>query len=330
MRLETRPIEAALGTILVHNLADAAGRRVLRKGTRLEAEHLAQLTALGCTSVIVAVLDAGDVHEDEAAARLGAALATEHLRAGRPASGRVNLHATVDGLLAVDPGRLLALNILPGITLATRPQRAMIGPGQGSDMAATLKIIPYAVRRADLEQALALAGGGLLELWPVPAGQRVAMLVTGEPAALEGVCADLMPATRGRVQHLGGALAAVETVAQDVAAIREAVVRLAAGADLLIVAGQTSIMDEDDTTLRALRAAGAEGIVYGAPVEPGNLLALAYLPTGTPVLCAPGCARSASANVVDLVLPRLMAGERLGREEVAALGLGGLLGKPDK
>jgi len=331
MRLEERTIETALGAILAHNVADASGRRVLKKGTRLAAEHLAQLDGLGCTTVSVAVLDLDDVHEDEAAAQLGAALETEHLRAGQPAGGRVNLHAEVDGLLAVDAQRLMALNTLPGITLATRTQRAMVGPGQETDMAATLKIIPYAVPQADLERALALARGrpGLLELWPVPAGRRVALLVTGEPATLDRVREDFVPPTRARIERLGGALVAVETAIQDVAAIREATARLAASAELVIVAGQTSIMDEDDTTLAALRAAGAEGIVYGAPVEPGNLLALAYLSAGTPVLCAPGCARSPKPNVIDLVLPRLLAGERLGREEVAALGLGGLLGKLD-
>ncbi|HBY95303.1 MAG TPA: molybdopterin-binding protein, partial [Chloroflexi bacterium] len=100
--------------------------------------------------------------------------------------------------------------------------------------------------------------------------------------------------------------------------------RLAEQVDLLIVAGQTSIMDEEDITPRALRAAGATLELHGAPVEPGNLLALAYFPR-TPVMCAPGCARSPSHNVVDMVLPRLLTGERLGRAEIAELGLGGLL-----
>jgi molybdopterin biosynthesis enzyme len=88
-------------------------------------------------------------------------------------------------------------------------------------------------------------------------------------------------------------------------------------------------MDDEDTTLRALRQAGAEMTLSGAPVEPGNLLALAYFPD-TPVLCAPGCARGLKRNVVDLVLPRLLLGDRLDRRAIAALGLGGFLTKAER
>ncbi len=83
-------------------------------------------------------------------------------------------------------------------------------------------------------------------------------------------------------------------------------------------------MDPDDLPLRALRAIGAQVTVYGAPVDPGNLLAIAYRDE-TPILCAPGCARSLSYNVVDLVLPRLLTGDQLDQSKIAALGLGGLL-----
>jgi molybdopterin biosynthesis enzyme len=94
---------------------------------------------------------------------------------------------------------------------------------------------------------------------------------------------------------------------------------------VLLVAGQTSIMDLDDRVLRALRRAGAEGIVHGAPVDPGSLLALAYLGQ-TPIVCVPGCARSQEPNVVDLVLPRILAGERITQPQISRLGHGGLLG----
>ena len=159
-------------------------------------------------------------------------------------------------------------------------------------------------------------------------GRRAALLLTGEPNAFDRVRADFLPATQARLERLGAELVRVETVAQDHAAIQEAAARLAGEVDLLIIAGQTSIMDEADITLRALRSAGAEVVAYGAPVEPGNLLSLAYFPA-TPVLCAPGCARGLNYNVVDILLPRLLLGDRLTQRDVAALGLGGLLVKTD-
>ena len=93
---------------------------------------------------------------------------------------------------------------------------------------------------------------------------------------------------------------------------------------LIIIAGQTSIMDKDDVTPQGIRLAGGKIESFGAPVEPGNLLLLANL-RGTPVMGAPGCARSRQTNVVDLVLPRLLAGELLAQRDIRALGNGGLL-----
>ena len=96
------------------------------------------------------------------------------------------------------------------------------------------------------------------------------------------------------------------------------------GADAVIIGGETSIMDAHDITPQGVRQAGGVVEGYGAPAEPGNLLLLAYL-GDRPVLGAPGCVRSRHTNVVDLVLPRLLAGERLTRRDLAALGHGALL-----
>jgi molybdenum cofactor cytidylyltransferase len=330
VRLEEQAVSKAAGAILVHNVADADGRRVLKKGTRLAEEHLARLSELGYSRVLVAILEADDVPEDDAAVALAGALRTDHLRLSRVTGGRVNLVAEVDGLLEVDAERLLDLNVLPGITLATVPPRTVVGPNQKTAQAATLKIIPYAVPRRDLERALALAQArpGIVEVRALSPGRRVAMLLTGEPAAHDKVRADFVPPTRARLERLGAELVTVEAVPLNHVAIQQASARLATQANLLIIAGQTSIMDEDDITLRALRDAGAEVVAYGAPVGPGNLLSLAYFPN-TPVLCAPGCARGLGHNVVDILLPRLLLGDRLARIDIAALGLGGLLVRLD-
>ena len=93
---------------------------------------------------------------------------------------------------------------------------------------------------------------------------------------------------------------------------------------MIVVAGGTSIADADDITPRAVRDAGGVIEIYGAPVDPGNLLMLAYV-GGVPILGVPGCVRSRGANVVNLVLPRLLAGERLTRDDIVELGHGGLM-----
>jgi molybdopterin biosynthesis enzyme len=326
MRLEERTVADAAGTILMRNVADASGKRILRKGIYLGEEHVAQLADVGLSVVDVAVLESSDVHEDEAAFALAEAMETEELHLSRPLGGRVNLRAEVDGLLEVDAERLIELNMLPGITLGTRRQHTVVGPGQDTDNVGTLKIIPFAIQRCDLDRALALARAkpGIVEVRPLQPGRRAALLLIGDPVVHGKLRDAFEPPTRTRLERLGSELAVVEGVPQEEAAIARVAARLVEAVDLLIIAGQTSVMDEEDITLRALRRAGAVATLSGAPVEPGNLLALAYLP-GTPVMCAPGCAKGLKRNVVDLVLPRLLLGDRLERYDLAALALGGFL-----
>lgn len=326
MRFEELAVSDAAGTILLRNVADAGGKRILKKGVVLTVEHAARLAEAGCNTVEVAILEDDDIHEDEAARALAKALQTDELDLALSAGGRVNLRATTDGLLEVDAARLLELNMLPGIALATRRQHTVVGPNQVTDNVATLKIVPYAIHRSDLDRALALASArpGMIEVRAFHAGRRAALLLVGEPAVHGKLRQSFEAPTRTRLEGLGATLAVVEGVEHEEAAIADAAARLAETVDLLIIAGQTSVMNQEDSTLRALRRAGAEATVSGAPVEPGNLLALAYLP-GTPVLCAPGCARGLRRNVMDVVLPRLLLGDRLGRREIAALGLGGFL-----
>jgi molybdenum cofactor cytidylyltransferase len=157
VRLEVVAVPEALGAILMHNVADEGGARALKKGTRPTKEHLGQLAEMGRATVRVAILEEGDCYEDEAAARPAAALKTEQMTLSRPAGGRVNLRAQVNGLLEVDADRLLEMNMIPGIGLGTRRQHAVVGPDQESDNIATLKIIPFALPRRLLDAALELA-----------------------------------------------------------------------------------------------------------------------------------------------------------------------------
>lgn len=322
MRIERVGVDEGAGHVLVHNVLDDDGKKRVAKGTLLAPEDLETLRALGHTEIEVARLEPGDIREDEAARRIAAALlaGASGLEGTRAVGGRVNIHAVRAGVLHVSEPRLNALNALPGVTLATRPQHAVATPD--ARRVATLKIIPYAIPEEVVERARD-AAAGLLRLAPLRP-QRVALLVTAASGAAERLTRQFEAPTRARLERLGATLESVESVAPEEAAIADAARRLLDTHDALIVAGQTSIMDETDLTPRALAAAGAEIALHGAPVEPGNLLALAYRDEQW-ILGAPGCARSPSTNVVDLVLPRLLAGERLGPEAIAAFGLGGLL-----
>jgi len=324
----TLPPEQAIGHILRHNLADERGRKALSKGHRIALEDLPHLRALGVNSLRVAVLEPGDVHEDEAARRLADVVRGPGVTATAPAASRVNLLAEADGVVRVDAERLLQINQLEGLTVATLPSHTL---ARARKRVATIKIIPFAVPEAALRAAEAIgrAGDGVIALSPLRR-HAVGVILVGSAAARDRIERGVAPAIDSRIAELGSSILATHYVPPDEPAVAAAIEKLhAAGATMLIIAGETSIMDRDDVTPQGIRLAGGRIEHYGAPVEPGNLLLLGYLGAAggaVPVLGAPGCVRSRDTNIVDLLLPRLLAGESITRQDIVALGHGGLLG----
>jgi molybdenum cofactor cytidylyltransferase len=322
MKVEKVPLTEAVGHILVHNHAGPDGRKILKKGQRLATEDLATLQTLGQTEVYVAILSEKDVDENEAARRLGRIMVGEGLTTSSATTGRVNLIAQVKGLFKVNVEALLAFNDRLDITLATIPNNSLVQP---KTIVGTIKIIPYSVPKADLEAAEAVARRQrLLEVKPFVV-QQAALITTGSAAARTKVVEAFTPALRERLAAYGTTMIEGPYVAEDEQEISEALHwALTSGAGMVLIAGETSIMDTDDITPRAIKAVGGEIVHHGVPVEPGNLMLLAYH-HDVPIVGAPGCARSKSYNVVDMVLPRLAAGERLERRDLIELGHGGLL-----
>lgn len=307
----------------MHNQVGPNGRKVLKKGDRLTEEDLQTLQALGQEQVYVAILTDDDVDEDEAAGRIGAIVAGKGMKASTATTGRVNLLATSSGLFKLNPEALLAFNDRPGITLATIANNTVVQPKK---ILATIKIIPFAVPRADLEAAEAVVRkeSPLIEIRPFLM-RRAALIITGSQDAKEKVVNSFTPALRDRLVSYEAEMMEGPYVPEDENKIGEAIHwALENGADMVLIAGETSIMDTDDITPRAIKAIGGEIVHHGVPVEPGNLFLLAYRGK-VPIVGAPGCAKSRSYNVVDMVLPRLAAGERLTRRDLVELGHGGML-----
>ncbi|MEM7587437.1 MAG: molybdopterin-binding protein [Acidobacteriota bacterium] len=325
MKFEQLPLTQASGQILGHNVSGETGRRKLRKGKRLTEGDLEVLASLGRSTVWVARLEPGDVAEDVAATRVAEAAAGDGLRRSRASTGRVNIYSRELGLVRVDLGRLNELNTCEGVTLATLPTHTAVRQGK---MVATLKIIPYAVDATVVERAEAIADGGMLSLSPL-VERRVHLVLSGAPAARDRIVHGFRDSLGPRLDALGSHLEEIDfvplvddTAEADLARALER--QLGTGADMIILAGETAIMDAGDIAPRAIAAAGGTVESYGTPVDPGNLLLLAYH-GGRPIVGAPGCARSPKKNIVDLVLPRLLAGDRLTRADIAAFGHGGLL-----
>ena len=312
----------AEGAVLAHGVTH--GDRSFRKGHRLSAADIAALAGDGVESLIVAQLDADDVPENEAAALLADALAGDGVRVASALTGRSNLHASVDGVFTVRAGAIDALNAIDeAITVATLPAHEAIA---ARAMLATIKIIPYAVKRAALDAALALARalGPVIEVAPYRP-MRIGLISTELPRTKPSIHEKNRLTLKARLAPSRAAIASDQVVPHDAAAVSAAVARaLADRADAVLIYSATAIADRGDVVPAGLAAAGGEVLRFGMPVDPGNLLMLGRH-GDTPVIGLPGCARSPKLNGFDRVLQRVLAGIEVRPEDIAGMGVGGLL-----
>jgi molybdenum cofactor cytidylyltransferase len=310
------------GAILAHKLVDSSGRKVLGKGTRLTADHLPLLESLGLSTVIVAALSDDDLTENEAAGRIGRALIGHGIVVTAPGVGRANLTATLKGPLRVNVDLLHQLNnVAPGITIATLKEHTLV---QDGDLVGLVKIIPFGIDRRYVNAAEVIAGTAspVLSVRPLQS-RHCTLIISGPESAKDDLTAAFLSPIQARLEGLASVLEQVEYVAHTPEAVSAAIARHN-NVDLILIASISAIMDEDDVIPTALAQAEGELTQFGAPVDPGSLMMLGYV-GDTPVLGMPGCVRSLKTNIVDMVLPRLIAGERLSRMDIIAMGHGGLL-----
>jgi molybdenum cofactor cytidylyltransferase len=317
-------LEEARGAILAHTMRIGPGK-VLKKGTVLDHAMLAMIQAAGHREVIAARLEPGDVPEDEAADRLANVLIGPLLTRSRAATGRVNLFAETAGLLTVDADAVNRLNALDeAVTIATLPSFTPVGT---KEMVATIKIIPFAAPGQVLDVAELLArqdGASPIALHPFRP-LKVGLVLTELPGVKESVMEGAVEATRHRVTALCGTLLPHERVRHETPAIGDALTRLKRqGAQVLLVAGASAVVDRRDVGPAAILRAGGVIEHFGMPVDPGNLICLGRIDE-VPALVLPGCAKSPKLNGIDWVLQRLFAGVPVTPRNIMAMGVGGLL-----
>jgi molybdenum cofactor cytidylyltransferase len=314
------PVDEAENAILAHGLQLES--MTLKKGQIVTAARRRALSEAGVEKIVVARLDPGDVGEDEAARRLAERLAGAHLRREPPFTGRVNLFAQAAGLVVVDAKAINRVNgVDEAITVATLAPFRAVAAG---DMAATVKIIPFAAPGAALERACAaLPAGGAVSIAPFRP-LRFAVASTTLPGLAASVVARTLRTLEARLAPAGASIVAAERVAHEASALAGALERLAAKGDALVIFGASAVADRRDVVPAAIEAIGGRIERFGMPVDPGNLLLLAAR-GDLPIVGAPGCARSPNENGFDWVLRRILAGAPIAGADIEAMGVGGLL-----
>jgi molybdenum cofactor cytidylyltransferase len=322
MKFEQVPLQSATGAILAHSVQTPAG--AIKKGRVLGADEIARLAAAGIDRVTAAVLEAGDVGEDAAAARVAAALQGGAMHVAEPFTGRANLYADATGIVEIDVDRLRRLNGLDeSLTIATVPAFERVTRGQ---MIATVKVITFALTEEVVKSAEALArdAGGLIHVRPFRAA-TAGLVLTRLPGTRTSLLEKRRRAIAQRLEAAGSRIGDVETVAHELDAVAAAIGRMsAAKLDPIIVFAASAIVDRHDVIPAGLVAAGGAIERLGMPVDPGNLMLLGHL-GDIDVIGAPSCAASPKINGFDWILERRLADVAVTSDDVASMGLGGLL-----
>lgn len=321
-RREGTTAEALVGAVLCHDVRDGAGKIVAPKGARLDAAGAAAVLGAPWEEIHLLALDAGDLHEEQAGARLASAVVGEGVEVKGYTGGQWALAATYRGLLAVDVGALAEVNGHGAISVFTLFDGQPVEPGE---VVARAKVTPLVVAETTIQavEATARRARGVVT---VQAFRPLSVGVVAREKLDDKQRARFEAALRQKIDWAGGSLLPVryagatpQAVAAELTALEQT------GAQLLIVAG-ASALDPLDPVFGGLDLLGARMERHGAPAHPGSLLWLAFL-RGKSILGMPTCGMFSQATTFDLVLPRVFAGEALDNSGMAALGHGGMLSR---
>ena len=322
--------EDAVGHVLCHDLTQiikgVSKDARFRKGHVVTKEDIPVLLSIGKEHLYVWEMAEGMLHENEAADVLRSICQNEYMEASAPKEGKINLIAKCDAVLKIRRDKLRQINSLGEMMIATKRGDLPVKKGQ---VFAGMRVIPLVIEKEKMEKAREVAGSEpILSLLPIKT-KKAAILATGSEIFKGRIPDSFTPVVEEKLKEFGAEVI-FKKILDDkalmtTAAIREAVDQ---GAELVCVTGGMSV-DPDDRTPLAIRNTGAEVVTYGAPVLPGAMMMLAYLENKDgaiiPVIGLPGCVMYAKKTIFDLVLPRLLADDRVKAEELYALGEGGLL-----
>ena len=327
--LKVIPVEEAVGMPLAHDITEIIPGKhkgpAFRRGHVIRPEDVSRLLDVGKAHVYIMELEEGELHEEDAARRLALAAAGAHIRLTDPVEGRVNLVAEAAGLLKIDEERLYRFNEVGDLILATVPSDRYVKRGE---VIAGTRTVPVVVKESLIQKAEAVCGGRpIVTIVPIPP-RRVHLIVTGSEVYSGRIKDGFEPVVRRKLSEMGTELESAKLAPDDpdkiAGHIRES---HRAGVDLILVSGGMSV-DPDDLTPEGIRRSGALVECHGFPVLPGSMFLMAYLDR-TPVLGFSGCVLHDPVTAFDLLLPRLLAGEKVSRSDIIAMGEGGLQKRHD-
>jgi hypothetical protein len=322
--MEKVKVEDAVGMVLAHDLTKIVPGEykgpAFKKGHVVRAGDIAELKNMGKDHLYVVALNEDRIHENDAASRVALAAAGYGTGVAEPSEGKANITAAIRGLLQIDRPAQNELNRFGNLALVSLHNQTLVNPGQ---IIAAAKIIPLTMERSAVEQAEAICGKtmvvGVKPFLPLKTG----VIITGSEVYYGRIRDKFGAVFEAKIRHYGGQLLEIAYAPDDpdfISGLIEALI--AKGAEIVLISGGMAV-DADDVTPQAIAGTATEVITYGAPLLPGAMCMIAYQGP-TALVGVPACAMYHEVTVLDLVLPRILTGERLNREAILKLAHGGL------
>jgi molybdenum cofactor synthesis domain-containing protein len=323
---KTVKIEEAVGLVLAHDITEIRANefkgRAFKKGHQIQEADICHLQKLGKNHIYVLNIEKGYLHEDAAAVTLADSLCGNGVHwSGKPKEGKLKLHAKKDGLLKVNIDALTQVNMLGEVMCASQHNNTIVK--KGAVVAAT-RAIPLVVESSLVDKAVNIARshGGIFQVKALKKA-KTGVIITGNEVFTRLIEDQFEPIIRKKIDDIGSEIVGVSFAPDDPDVIKQEVEKLiSSGADLILTTGGMSV-DPDDVTRLGIQKAGGDVFFYGAPVLPGAMFMIAYIDE-TPVLGIPACGLYHKTTIFDLVLPRILAGEKFTRKDIAVMGHGGL------
>lgn len=315
----------AVGHVLCHDMTQivkgVTKDAIFRKGHIVREEDIPVLLSIGKDNLYVWEKEEGMVHENDGAEILCSICKGDNIDRGNVKEGKIDLYAECDGLLKVDVDLLNKINYLGEMMIATRHGNFPVKKG---DKLAGTRIIPLLIEEEKMERAKEIAGDKkVLEVKPF-LHKKVGIVTTGNEVFYGRIQDAFTPVILDKLEEYSTEVVGHVILGDDHEKITEAILELIEkGADFVVCTGGMSV-DPDDKTPLAIKNTGADIVTYGAPILPGAMFLLSYYEDNIPVVGLPGCVMYGKRTIFDLMLPRLMAGERISYEEISRMGHGGL------
>lgn len=318
-------VQDAIGCVLCHDVTEIV--RGVEKDARFRKGHIITkadipvLLKLGKENIYVWENDDSKLHENDAAEILRGICQGENLIASDVKEGKIELKATCDGVFHVDADKLNEINDVEEICIATVQNNI---PVRKSKSIAGMRVIPLVIDKEKMEHVKKIAGNlPLMKIAPYKKF-KVGLVVTGSEIFHERIQDTFTPVIEAKLKTFGLQINERRISDDSKEMIREKISELLElGMEMILCTGGMSV-DPDDRTPAAIKSTGADVITYGVPVLPGAMFMFAYK-GDVPIIGLPGCVMFSSKTVFDMILPRVLTGEKLIRKDFTTLGVGGLL-----